>query len=323
MTTTASHILTVVDDQFRHHFTREDHFILAISGGADSMALLAICHQLIPNRFLVVTIDHGLRSDSSLDTQMVAHFCKQKGIECVVEHFDLPTVAKNQNLEAVARSHRYQILEQYRQQHKAAAIITAHHHQDQLETQLMHLARGCAILGLVGMVALNTQKIFRPLLAFEKTELLSYARAHSIPWREDSTNTDQTYQRNRFRHHVLPLLTTTELDQLHDQAQQVEIITKELVHNWLSNNLQANCEHQYFALSTWLSQPLFVQLAALYHFLTIQLGKEDISATAIGHAHQWCLKARKGSTFSHQGQAVFFHEKTRIRILHSVEIQRA
>ncbi len=176
-------------------------YVVAVSGGVDSMALLHMLkHQ--PGLNLVVThFDHGIREDSKLDRQLVQQ---------VAEDYKLPFVYGEGHLgkqasEAAAREARYAFLQRIREFSKARAIVTAHHQDDAVETAVINWIRGT---GRRGYTALGSQgNILRPLLDVPKQELINYARSNKLQWREDSTNKDSKYLRNLIRHKVLPQLT--------------------------------------------------------------------------------------------------------------------
>lgn len=183
-------------------------YLVAVSGGVDSMVLLDILvHQ--PELDLVVAhFDHGIRQDSAEDQRLVAQ---------AAQYYKLPYIYEEGHLsadvsEAQARQARYDFLERTREQSGAWAIITAHHQDDLIETMLINLLRGTNRKGLASLQ--SGRKLLRPLLKTGKGEVLEYARQHHIAWREDSTNHTDAYLRNRLRHAVLPKLSPDQRTQL-------------------------------------------------------------------------------------------------------------
>ena len=183
--------------------------IIAVSGGSDSLALLHILSALYPeNQRLAVYIDHGLRpAETEAEQQLVAEIadkCAATFISCSVE-----TVAKQQaeklSLEEAARILRYQTLETIRKQQGGQCIAVGHTSDDQAEEILLRLIRGSGSAGLSGMARQNGY-IIRPLLSFSKNSLRDYLKEHTIPYCEDSSNSDLRFLRNRIRHNLLPLL---------------------------------------------------------------------------------------------------------------------
>lgn len=178
--------------------------MVAVSGGVDSVALL---HMLAANvgqdnktrscKYIVAHFDHGIRPDASLDRQLVQALAKAYGLQFVYDEGNLGADAS----EAAARAARYAFLERVRAAAKARAIITAHHQDDMLETAVINLLRGTHRRG-VSALRERPGRV-RPLLGVTKAQLVAYARAQGLSWREDSTNHDTRYARNRIRHTVL------------------------------------------------------------------------------------------------------------------------
>jgi tRNA(Ile)-lysidine synthase len=194
-------------------------YVVAVSGGVDSVVLLSILAEQVDSMFIVAHFDHGMRLDSARD---------RKFVESLADSYDLPFIYERAELgrgasEATARVARYRFLESVRKQRAAQAIMTAHHQDDALETAIINLVRGT---GRKGLTALSSNdRLVRPLLAYPKTEILAYARLHHLSWREDSTNIDRTYRRNYVRHNIIPRLGQKGRDRL------VEIIAAERIVN--------------------------------------------------------------------------------------------
>ncbi len=184
--------------------------IVGVSGGADSMALL---HILCSNAFQDITvhavhIHHGLRGDEAdSDERLVTEYCKLHHIPLHIEHADINTYATQWNcgVEEAGRRVRYDTFERLRIQHNADIIATAHTADDNCETTLMHILRGCGISGLSGIPA-KRGHIIRPLLSCNREEIEAYCAEQTIPYCLDSTNTDTTFTRNRIRHDLIPLM---------------------------------------------------------------------------------------------------------------------
>lgn len=173
-------------------------YIVAVSGGVDSVVLLDMLRDLPDVKLVVAHFDHGMRSDSVDDRRFV---------ESLAQTYELPFAYQEGRLgtgasEAAARQARYDFLESVRRKHGAQALVTAHHQDDVLETAIINLLRGT---GRKGLSALNDKPgLRRPLLKVPKSDLISYARQHGLEWREDSTNADEAYLRNYIRHRLLP-----------------------------------------------------------------------------------------------------------------------
>lgn len=178
-------------------------YIVAVSGGLDSVVLLHMLHSLQASdnglELVVAHVDHGLRDDSDTDAWHVATLAKKYGLPFEVTRLNLSDTSED-----LARNKRYAWLEDVRTRHRAAGIVTAHHQDDQLETIILNFQRGT---GWRGLVSLRTsEEKLRPLLGLSKASILRYAIDHSLHWREDSTNDDIRYARNYIRHGLLPKL---------------------------------------------------------------------------------------------------------------------
>jgi tRNA(Ile)-lysidine synthetase-like protein len=173
-------------------------YVVAVSGGVDSMVLLDLIRQLPDLRLIVAHYDHGIRTDSHDDRLLVEHVARTHDLLFVFEEGNLGRNAS----EAVARAARYNFLERVRRQHHANAIVTAHHADDVLETAVINILRGTGRKGLTALA--NTPYRLRPLLDVSKADVVKYATGHSLEWHEDSTNSNERYLRNYVRRQLLP-----------------------------------------------------------------------------------------------------------------------
>ncbi|HEU5347071.1 MAG TPA: tRNA lysidine(34) synthetase TilS [Ktedonobacterales bacterium] len=190
--------------------------VVAVSGGADSLcllgALLALCkrgHPLAPGELIVAHLDHGLRGEESReDARAVARLCAELGVPCVIEAAaPPPTTGLGTSLEDWARRTRYAFLRRVAAKHHAERIVTGHTRDDQAETILLHWLRGSGLAGLRGMAPLR-EDIAHPLLGVTHEQTVAYCAAQGWQPREDSSNTDPRFLRNRIRHELLPLLAS-------------------------------------------------------------------------------------------------------------------
>lgn len=184
--------------------------LLAVSGGADSTALLRICALLAPmggGRLHVGHLDHGLRPESGQDAEFVRCLCAGLGVSATIERRDVSALAaeRGPGLEEAGRIARYEFLERARQQCGAEVILLAHQLNDLAEDQLLRLGRGAGWPALGGMAAHDpSRRLLRPLLLSPRTELVAFLRALGQPWRDDPTNSLPVCTRNRVRLEVLP-----------------------------------------------------------------------------------------------------------------------
>lgn len=185
---------------------------VAVSGGQDSMALL---HFLKNNAYeldcevVAIHVDHCIRENSSDDADFVMDCCKQHGIRFYKFRVDATKIAKERGLsiEMGAREARYGVFDALIKKGVVSKIALAHHKSDQAETILLHLFRGSGVAGIKGMEPIRDEVYIRPMLNTEKSEIKEYLVANDIPYVEDETNNDESYQRNYVRHRILPQIT--------------------------------------------------------------------------------------------------------------------
>lgn len=177
-------------------------YVVAVSGGVDSMALLDMLRQQPRLQLVVAHLDHGIRQDSAEDRKLVQAYARAYGLPFVYHQAGLG----DNTSEAAARAARYEFLHKVQEASGAAAIITAHHQDDVLETSIHNILRGTGRLGLGSLK--SRPDVIRPLLkTYNKAALLDYAVSAGIDWREDSTNTNTIFARNYIRHKILPRLS--------------------------------------------------------------------------------------------------------------------
>ena len=196
-----------------------DRVCVAISGGADSTALLLLIHaaNCLPQHALgiglsAIHINHGLRGDEAeAEQQFVADLCARLDIPLQIRRVDTAAyaAAHRETLEEAARNLRYAAFTELLASGQATHILTAHTLEDQAETVLMKLLRGAWLEGLSAIapeLTLTQGRILRPLLGTRRADLRVYLEAQGQTWREDSSNLDEAFTRNRLRHTVLPIL---------------------------------------------------------------------------------------------------------------------
>jgi tRNA(Ile)-lysidine synthase len=185
----------------------EKRFLLAVSGGLDSMVLTHLCLQQKLD-FELAHCNFKLRGkDSDDDEKFVVSYAKKNNLKLYLSHFDTTGYVKKSkvSVEIAARELRYAWFAEIMNQNKLEILVTAHHADDDLETFLINLSRGTGIDGLKGIPA-KTDSISRPLLPFSRAAILKYAKKENIAWREDVTNLDTVHLRNQIRHEVIPEL---------------------------------------------------------------------------------------------------------------------
>jgi tRNA(Ile)-lysidine synthase len=183
-------------------------YVVAVSGGVDSMALLHLLSKQPDLQLTVAHFDHGIREESVEDRLLVQKAATGYGLPFVYNRVELGPGTS----EAAARKARYEFLHKVRVAARAQAIITAHHQDDMLETAIINMLRGT---GRRGLSSLKSQdRMIRPLLLYTKQEITNYAHRQGILWHEDSTNQDEKYLRNYVRRQILSKFSATQRQQL-------------------------------------------------------------------------------------------------------------
>lgn len=172
---------------------------IAVSGGADSLALLLLAAAASPDAVAAATVDHGLRPEAAAEAEFVGAVCAALG----VPHRTLPvTVPPGASIQARARTARYAALASWARQEGLEALLTAHHSDDQAETLLMRLVRGAGLGGLAGVrpiAEIGGLLVYRPLLGWRRDALRTVVEEAGLSPTDDPSNADETYDRVRMR----------------------------------------------------------------------------------------------------------------------------
>ncbi len=190
----------------RQGWSAEKSYLLAVSGGLDSMVMLNLFLRLSQDentRISVVHINHHLRKESDVEAEFVEQTCRVYDITYDRFALDPASSSQSENVEAWARRERYRILNELADKENHDYIVTGHHLNDQAETILMHLADGCGLAGLRG-IRCEQGRIIRPLLGFPRLNMEQYAASQNLTWVEDKSNQDVAFTRNFIRHNILP-----------------------------------------------------------------------------------------------------------------------
>lgn len=175
-----------------------------MSGGPDSLALLLLAQTALPGRVAAATVDHGLRAEAADEAALVASLCAELG----VPHAVLKVTLAPGNVQAGARAARYAALADWMAREGLAALLTAHHADDQAETLLLRLNRGSGVAGLAGVRALGQVPgadlpLLRPLLAWRRADLAELVSAAGLAAAADPSNVDDRFDRARLRKALL------------------------------------------------------------------------------------------------------------------------
>ena len=206
-----------------------DKVICAVSGGADSVCLLHALLRLKEEYNLTIYaahVNHMIRGEEADgDSAFVKSICKAADVECFYREYDIPRLSKELKMgeEECGRVKRYEFFEEIAKEFGGAKIATAHNLNDNAETILFRLARGVSAEGMCGIKG-KRGSIIRPLLEVTRAEIEEYLKNYSIQWRNDSTNSDTYYARNRIRKNVLP-----ELCKMFEGAERKIVNTAKLI----------------------------------------------------------------------------------------------
>jgi tRNA(Ile)-lysidine synthase len=194
--------------------TPGDRVLVAVSGGVDSVVLLYVLRALqeeLQLSLAVAHFDHAIRATSAADAEFVRKLARSLKVRCYSERADVPAYAKAKklSLEVAARTLRYQFFERIAKAHNFNKIALGHTLNDQAETLLMRLLRGSGVEGLSGIPPVRPGgelTYIRPLIECTRDQIVAFAQAHKLRWREDPTNYDTTIVRNKIRHELIPIL---------------------------------------------------------------------------------------------------------------------
>lgn len=287
-------------DQILHYcrkhallFGRE-RVVVGVSGGPDSLCLLHILVQLRHQLQLSLTVahlDHQLRPESQGDADFVQNLAARWQLTCIIQSRNIAQLAgqRKQSIEETARQVRYAFLWQTASQVQATKIAVGHNADDQVETVLMHFLRGSGLAGLRGMLPqiniealrLHPQdtpvqsdgpapQLIRPLLDISRSEIERYCRENNLTPRQDYTNQDTTYFRNRLRHQLLPQLETynPNIRQVIRRTASVvaadtQLLSEQLNRAWQQVVKEETPEQITFHLQRWLHLPLGLKRSTL------------------------------------------------------------
>lgn len=226
-------------NQQRSFFSQGEKIGLCVSGGLDSVVLfdlfVRIRHEWGLSLF-VLHFNHHLREAADRDAEFVATLCEQNSVPFEAGEENVGTIAEKQkiSIEMAARQCRYAYFNKMAKNLSLDKVATGHTANDQAETVLLHIIRGSGLTGLRG-IPLKRGRLVRPLLFASRREIQDYAAARALLWREDSSNQNEQYRRNRVRYTLLPLLQeqfnpqiTKALNRLSDSAAEGSLIIKKV-----------------------------------------------------------------------------------------------
>ena len=282
--------------QKEHMFAPGTSVAVALSGGADSMALLHILIEMQATWCLslsAIHIHHGLREASDDEEVFVKAYCKDNDIPLLSKRVDLaPMINEGMSVEMAAREIRYNVFRQYAVDHDCM-IALGHHMDDQAETVLLNLLRGTGVQGLKGMLPKRGVYI-RPLLKVHKAMILAYCHANKVPYVTDESNDSRVYRRNFLRHDVLPMLEKQVQPKVVDHlSRTAEILREEdaymgaIAASLMASLVQRKGKSVIIDLQGLNEQPVVMQ-RRLYR-MALALCIDDLRNVAYSHIEQMVI----------------------------------
>lgn len=288
------------------HWPAHGRYVLAVSGGVDSMTLLDVLSRHGRYDVVVAHCNHGIRPDSDSDEELVATTAQAYGLPFRSTRLQLSSASS----EAQARHQRYEFLQAVCSSEQSHGLITAHHLDDRVETMVLNRRRGAGWLGLAPLR--QTARIKRPFLGITKAQIIEYASTHAIPWRQDATNLDPGHTaRNRLRQQ-LSLVDRQQLyeqlaahDKHRDQRERVvrRIMRRGLGHEngtvtvapsrLLAEDVATCRDVLYFTLKTYFATDMeidFGSVVRLEHFYKTATPNQRLRLSE----HVWVLMGRDG-----------------------------
>ena len=227
-----------------HILSPNEAYLVAVSGGADSVVLLRVMLEL-GYRCTVAHCNFHLRGEESVrDEHFVTALCRDLGVECIVTHFDVPAYEREHGVstEMACRELRYAWFRELMREHSLDAVVVAHHSDDNVETLFLNLMRGSGIAGLTAMRPVSGD-VRRPLLGVSRCEIEAFAAVIGQPFVTDSTNLESIVKRNRLRNIVIPTLKEQFPDALSGILRTIDNVQQcnSLYRHYINELIQACC----------------------------------------------------------------------------------
>ena len=320
----------------RHQLIRKKSCILlGLSGGPDSVALAHIMKgisQEMGLSFRALHLNHMLRGqESRRDQKFVQDFCRENKIALQTRKRDIRTLARKskKNLEDTARNERYRFFQVCAEKNSGHVVLTAHTRDDQLETILMHLFRGTGLQGAGGIKEVSFYKglcVARPFLGQKKKILLDYLKEQKLSFRQDLSNKDITFLRNRFRLKIIPYLKK-ELGDFSERLLNFGDICRD-IHDFLEKQEQQLFSrffffrHQrlYISEKLFASYPFSVAAFALRRAMETLFSAEPLPEKKTLELFMALIQLQPGKMRDIPGNLVFLRERGHIILLRKKEL---
>ena len=245
--------------------------IVCCSGGIDSVVLVNLMLSISKN-FVVAHCNFNLRGDeSNEDQEFVRKLCDKYSLEFFTKSFNTKKIKQdsNKSIQMIARDLRYDFFEELSSKLNINYILTAHHLNDSLESFIINISRGSGLDGLIGIPE-NNNKIIRPLIGFQKNKIFHYAKTNNLKWRQDSSNKNNSYLRNKIRNSIIPELEKLEGNFLKNFKKSISYlrISNTLIHEKIDELKYNLLEHKENEISIKISNLEKINKEVfLYYFL--------------------------------------------------------
>jgi tRNA(Ile)-lysidine synthase len=313
------------------YFQSSEKWVVGVSGGPDSLALLHLLWQIVgAERLVVGHLNHGLRPTAAAEAEFVAKTAAAWHIPFYQQARDVAALAREAglSLEAAGRQARYILLAEIAQTVEAKLVAVGHHADDQVETILLHLLRGTGLAGLRGMELIRPLPyapdclLLRPLLYSSRSDIEAYCRDHQLQPRHDETNIDTRFQRNWLRHELLPQLVDYNPRIKRHLQQMAEIVAADLsllddLTTGIWPGVLAGQADDWLALdrSAWQAQPLALRRRLLRRAVQQLAPGAEISFRTLEQARLLAEAEGSGTTavFPENIQFEVDYERLRLR----------
>ena len=304
-------------------FALNDNVLVALSGGADSVALLRVLIDLGYTCECAHCNFHLRGEESDRDEQFVYSLCQELQIPLHIKHFETVAYAKGKqiSIEMAARELRYTWFEELRNETKSKVIAVAHHRDDSIETFLLNLIRGTGINGLKGIQAKNGN-IVRPLLETSREDILNYLVFLNQDYVTDSTNFQDEYMRNKIRLNILPMMKEMNpsiMESIQDTAQKLADVANIYNQNRkeiLEISIQENNKEYILPIQTILND--LAPLTLLHEWLV----KYQFNSSQIKDIYQ-CLKQEQSGKQFISNEWVLLRDREHLILRQKVETENA
>lgn len=273
-----------------------DTVVTGVSGGADSLCLLFMLKEFAEEMSLqlaVVHVNHGIREEAGEDAVYVEKICKELEVPFFLKETDVEAIAKSQGIstEEAGRNVRYEAFYEVLKQLNAeeqGKIAVAHNANDRAETMLFHLFRGTGLTGLSGIKPVR-DRIIRPLLCLDREEIEQYLEKKEVTFCIDRTNNEDTYTRNKIRHHILPFAennictgAVSHMNRTAEMLLETEEFLREQTISIYNKIVEEKGNSVYVSVKEFINQPRLLQKRILLLCMEkIAAGRRDIGLVHI------------------------------------------